>query len=118
MEKKSQAWLLENGPTDMRGAILKVAHHGSDRTTDLAFLAALDPEVAVLSAGRRNRFGHPGPGNLATLRAGGSRILLTPIHGAVEWRRDRLGSRWRTFLPEAPDRQAGTLPLPGAAGRN
>lgn len=110
MEKQAQAWLLERGPADMRGAILKVPHHGSDRTTDLAFLAALDPEVAVLSAGRRNRHGHPGPGNLATLRAGGSRILLTPVHGAVEWRRDRLGSRWRTFLPEAR--------IHGASGRN
>lgn len=100
MEKESQAWLLRHGPADMRGAILKVPHHGSDRTTDLAFLAELDPQAAVISAGRRNRFGHPGPENLATLRAGGSRILLTPAHGAVEWRRDRLGAAWSTFLPE------------------
>ena len=38
---------------------LKVAHHGSETSTTAAFLARLDPRVAVISAGEDNQFGHP-----------------------------------------------------------
>ena len=65
-----------------------------------AFLAALRPEAAVISAGRRNRFGHPGPGNLETLRRAGARLFLTPEHGAVRYREDGRGAGWETFLPD------------------
>lgn len=93
------------GPEGLRGAILKVPHHGSDRTTDLAFLAALRPRAAIISAGRRNRFGHPGRGNLETLRRAGARLFLTTEHGAILYQEDRRGAAWDTFLPAgAPDR--------------
>lgn len=104
MERESQAWLLRHGPRDLRGAILKVPHHGSDRTTDTSFLAALAPEAAVISAGRRNRFGHPGPANLAALGRSGSRLFLTPTQGAIVFREDRRGAAWEAFLPGPPGR--------------
>ena len=47
--------------------VLKVGHHGSRTSTSAAFVAALRPRVALLSCGRRNRFGHPAPETLATL---------------------------------------------------
>lgn len=47
--------------------VLKVGHHGSRTSTGDAFVAALSPRVALLSCGRRNRFGHPARGPLATL---------------------------------------------------
>ena len=39
--------------------ILKVAHHGSHTSTTEIFLDAFSPEIALISAGRGNRFGHP-----------------------------------------------------------
>ena len=49
--------------------VLKVAHHGSDDPGLPALLRRLRPRVAVISAGRRNLYGHPTPATLAALRA-------------------------------------------------
>ncbi|TCN56928.1 competence protein ComEC [Rhodococcus sp. SMB37] len=67
---------------DLRADVLKVPHHGS-RTTPEAFVAAVRPRVAVISAGRDNTFGHPHPEIVEALNSVGSRILRTDLHGDV-----------------------------------
>ncbi len=47
--------------------VLKVGHHGSRTSTTEGLVAATRPRVALLSCGRRNRFGHPAAETLATL---------------------------------------------------
>jgi len=39
--------------------VLKVAHHGSDTSTTPEFLAVVNPQLAVISVGADNKFGHP-----------------------------------------------------------
>ncbi|MGH7294133.1 MAG: ComEC/Rec2 family competence protein, partial [Polyangiaceae bacterium] len=56
---------------------------GSRTSTTPAFLAAVQPREAVVSAGCRNRFGHPHPLTLATLAAAGVRVWRTDRDGAV-----------------------------------
>ncbi|MDE3154459.1 MAG: DNA internalization-related competence protein ComEC/Rec2 [Acidobacteriota bacterium] len=63
--------------------ILKVPHHGSGTSSSMAFLRAVRPAVAVVSAGRGNPFGHPAPQVLARYRAIGAEILRTDRDGAV-----------------------------------
>ncbi|GAH96997.1 unnamed protein product, partial [marine sediment metagenome] len=46
---------------NLTSTVLKVAHHGSDTSTTAEFLAVVNPEVAVISVGDDNRFGHPTP---------------------------------------------------------
>jgi competence protein ComEC len=75
--------LLARLPTSLRADVLKVGHHGSSTSSSPRFLAAVSPREAIVSAGRRNRFGHPHPAALAALAAVGARIWRTDRDGAV-----------------------------------
>ncbi|GAA2432363.1 ComEC/Rec2 family competence protein [Streptomyces glaucus] len=62
--------------------VLKVAHHGSAyQDPDLIRRAA--PRLALISAGEDNPYGHPAPGTVAALRAGGATVLRTDRDGAL-----------------------------------
>ena len=67
-----------------RVEILKVAHHGSEDPRLAAELRELRPTVAVISAGRGNRYGHPRPVTVASLNAvDGLSLYRTDVHGRV-----------------------------------
>jgi competence protein ComEC len=91
------------GGVRIRDAILKVPHHGSDLSNALPFLQEVRPPIAVFSAGRRNRFGHPGPATVDALERLGSRIYLTARDGAVTFACDRFAGNWSTWLPAPAD---------------
>lgn len=63
--------------------VLKVAHHGSRNATSEAFLEQLTPEVAVISCGRNNRYGHPNAEVVERLEASGCEIFSTAESGQV-----------------------------------
>lgn len=63
--------------------VLKVAHHGSANATSEAFLAAAQPEVAVISVGAGNRYGHPHARVIQALDSIGCRVLRTDESGCV-----------------------------------
>jgi competence protein ComEC len=63
--------------------MLKVGHHGSNTSTDSLFLAQTRPELALISVGRRNRYGHPSPDVVGRLRAAGAVIHRTDREGSV-----------------------------------
>jgi len=66
--------------------ILKVAHHGSKNSTSEAFLKILQPDIAVISCGKNNRFGHPHEDTLKRLKKVGSKVVKTPESGTVSVR--------------------------------
>jgi len=70
--------------------VLKVAHHGSDTSTTRDFLLAVDPQIAVISVGSENKFGHPGPDVLARLeqKLGADNIYRTDRHGTIHFSTD------------------------------
>ncbi|MFI9149613.1 ComEC/Rec2 family competence protein [Streptomyces sp. NPDC053367] len=62
--------------------VLKVAHHGS-AYQDPDLIRRVAPRLALISAGADNPYGHPAPGTVAALRAGGAVVLRTDAGGAV-----------------------------------
>lgn len=87
--------------------VLKVGHHGSAGSSGAEWLAELRPEVAVVSVGRGNRYGHPSAQALRRLTAAGADVWRTDDEGTVEVWTDgamiRVGSRVRTrALPAGP----------------
>lgn len=63
--------------------VLKVSHHGSRGTTSDALLQQLQPEIAVISCGKGNRYGHPHQETLERLAAVGTAIYRTDEKGAI-----------------------------------
>jgi competence protein ComEC len=63
--------------------LLKVGHHGSATSTDPIFLATVRPEVAVISVGGSNRYGHPAPQIVERLQAAGAEIRRTDREGTI-----------------------------------
>jgi competence protein ComEC len=75
---------LDRWPIDsLRADVLKVSHHGSKNSSDVGWLTAVAPELAIISAGAANRYGHPHPMTLARLDSAGIPAV---------WRTDRDGT--------------------------
>ncbi len=92
-EHEEERALLALAPGSLRADFLKVGHHGSRTSSSPDFLAAVRPSVAAISAGVRNRFGHPHPRTLAALEALGIEALRTDRGGAIVWETDGLRVR-------------------------
>ncbi|MGA2671004.1 MAG: DNA internalization-related competence protein ComEC/Rec2 [Dehalococcoidia bacterium] len=72
---------------NLKSTVLKVAHHGSETSTSQQFLAAVDPEVAVISVGANNTFGHPAQDVVERLigRLGEGNVYRTDENGTIEF---------------------------------
>jgi competence protein ComEC len=69
---------------DMDCAVLKVAHHGSDTSSSDQFLLSVSPEIAIVSVGADNAYGHPSSDVLQRLQNRGATVLTTATNGSVE----------------------------------
>lgn len=81
-EDKLVRYLL-SAKKDYQTTILKVAHHGSGYSTSSQLLSRLMPQIAVVSCGKKNSYGHPHEEVIERLQAVGAEIILTPEAGAV-----------------------------------
>lgn len=77
--------------------ILKVAHHGSRSSSSPSFVERYRPDIAVISVGRHNTFGHPSPEVLERLRGVGAVIERTDEDGALTLETNGREIRLRTW---------------------
>lgn len=63
--------------------VLKTGHHGSRYATSESFLQYIKPQYAVISCGKKNRYGHPHKETLERLQAAGAEVYRTDSSGAV-----------------------------------
>ncbi|MFN0093361.1 MAG: ComEC/Rec2 family competence protein [Dehalococcoidia bacterium] len=84
-----EAAIARAGPV----TVLKVPHHGS-KTTPAGFFGQAAPQLALISAGAGNRFGHPAPETLEALAA--TTTLRTDLQGRLTVRSDGEHVRYDT----------------------
>ena len=94
-------------PGDGGGArLLKAGHHGSRSASDPAWVQALQPGLALVSAGRRNSFDHPHGEAMAALRSGGAPVFVTGTCQGV-----RVEARGDGWLVEKGDGRRLRVPI-------
>lgn len=74
---------MMNHGVNIEADILSLGHHGSDTSTDPAFLKAVNPEIAIYSAGAGNSYGHPHAEVVSRVQNSGITLYGTDVHGTI-----------------------------------
>ena len=82
-EEEAELALRYGASGGLRADVIKIGHHGSRTSSSAELLDAVRPEIAVISCGVRNRFGHPHAATLDALTRSGARVLRTDRDGSV-----------------------------------
>jgi competence protein ComEC len=87
-ERGEERWLMENERAFLAADVLKVGHHGCSTSSGNDFLDAVRPELAAISVGAGNSYGHPDPGVIQALARRGAVVLRTDREGSLVVRTD------------------------------
>jgi len=82
-EAQAEAAILQRKGITVSADVLKVGHHGSDTSTSDEFLEAVDPDIALISVGTGNTYGHPIPSTIEKLENRNIQIYRTDLSGSV-----------------------------------
>jgi competence protein ComEC len=86
IEQAQEALLIgRQGARALKADVLLVPHHGSRFSSSAAFLDAVQPQIALVQAGYRNRFGHPAAPVLVRYQERHIRLIDSPHCGATTW---------------------------------
>jgi competence protein ComEC len=99
--ERAQEQELVAAAAPLRADLLLVPHHGSKTSSSAAFIDAVQPHLALVQAGYRNRFGHPAPAVAARYRERGIPLVATPQCGAAQWS-SAAARQWRCWRESAP----------------
>ena len=92
IETAAEQQLLATVAAEKTAVVLKVAHHGGSSSSSSQLLAAWQPSIAVISAGRDNRYGHPAEETVNRLTNAAAAVYATNQVGAMRLRSD--GKQW------------------------
>ncbi len=83
IEKKAEKYLIANFSEQLNSDILLVPHHGSNTSSSQTFIDQVDPKIALISAGYKNRYRLPSNKVVTRYERSGSQLLHTAHSGAV-----------------------------------
>jgi competence protein ComEC len=94
VEEEAEEDILHIGKW-IKSSVIKIPHHGGKTSAYGPFLKAVDPDIAAISVGRDNTFGHPHKEVLDALR--GVKILRTDADGAIKIEETAYGLQTKTY---------------------
>ncbi len=83
VEKTGEEEMVKVFGESLRSNILKVGHHGGEGGNSEEWLKMVRPEIALISVGERNPFGHPSVFTLSNLEAINSQVYRTDLDGQL-----------------------------------
>ncbi|WP_034327592.1 ComEC/Rec2 family competence protein [Alkaliphilus transvaalensis] len=83
---------------DLKSHFIKIGHHGSNSSSSKDFLESLRPDVAVISSGKNNSYGHPHKEVVDRINEGGIHLYRTDLQGTIVFYSD--GEK--IWSPKAP----------------
>ena len=98
IERRAEARLIaaaESTAADLKTDVLLVPHHGSATSSSAEFIAATRPQLALVSAGYRNRFRHPRAEVVQRWQQAGAQVLRTDEEGALQVQFGPVGLQWQ-----------------------
>ncbi|WP_338090190.1 DNA internalization-related competence protein ComEC/Rec2 [Periweissella beninensis] len=97
LDQDGEKIIMHNYPT-LHAQIIKLGHHGSKTSTNESFIRQLKPELAIISAGYKNRYGHPHQETLKTLEDNQVGWVNTAERGMITYKWNMFGDQWHTKL--------------------
>ncbi|GLB46989.1 DNA internalization-related competence protein ComEC/Rec2 [Philodulcilactobacillus myokoensis] len=83
---------------NLRTDVLKVGHHGSNTSSSNEFLNAVQPKIAIISAGRNNRYHHPNPETIVKIKQRHMIEYNTQTNGMITYRYFNHYGSWHPFI--------------------
>jgi beta-lactamase superfamily II metal-dependent hydrolase len=99
IEQEVELKLVDRYKDQIKTDVLKVAHHGSETSSSLAFLKVANPKTSIISVAKHNRFGFPHDEVIERLKINGSRIYRTDTSGTILLTLEEKNVKWSFFLP-------------------
>jgi len=82
VEQEGEAAIIKAGGS-LAADVVKVPHHGSKTSSTAAFVAAIHPQLAVISVGLNSVFGHPNTDVVERWRSSGAEVMTTGKRGTI-----------------------------------
>lgn len=98
IEEEAEQLIVQTYKEAIKSDVLKVAHHGSITSSTTQFLDIVDPQKAIISVGRNNRFGFPHTEIIDRLNHRQIEIYRTDKDGAIYYYQNRKREKWMTYL--------------------
>lgn len=98
LDQNGEKQVIKRYP-NLKTDVLKLGHHGSKTASAPSFIKQVQPEVAIISAGRMNRYGHPNNKTMKTLKKQNVPSLSTQKYGMIKYEFDPFNhQKWITIL--------------------
>lgn len=81
---KIEKSIIRDNP-NLSADILKIGHHGSKTSSSMEFLKKINPEVAIISVGKNNKYGHPDEEVVKRLKQLDIKVRRTDLEGTIKY---------------------------------